>query len=82
MKCPKYIPSVRASDKVRVQEKQNTPGSKTSVNKEVALKPALCASFHGESWYKCPTCGESFEFYDAFFNGSRCPHCKQHLDQS
>ena len=32
------------------------------------VKRAFCAaSFHGETWYKCPFCNGSFEFYDTQF---------------
>ena len=40
------------------------------------------ASFHGESWYKCPHCNKSFEFYEAWNHWGvaksiyRCPRCK------
>lgn len=46
------------------------------------------ASFHGEDWYKCPNCGEQFEYYDAYheWHGFKkadeprtyiCPKCKK-----
>lgn len=25
------------------------------------------ASFHGETWYKCPHCGHCYEYYDLQF---------------
>ena len=35
---------------------------------KVIEKALLCAFFHGESWYKCPYCDKSFEFYDTQFS--------------
>lgn len=46
-------------------------------SKGVAVRPIPGASFHGESWYNCPTCGNSFEFYSAYHNGKRCQKCGQ-----
>lgn len=36
------------------------------------------ASFHGETWYMCPYCEKSFEFYDV--RNNQCPHCKNKID--
>lgn len=47
------------------------------IDKDTAVNARLEASFHGESWFRCPTCKGAFEFYQAFFNKSRCPHCGQ-----
>ena len=30
-------------------------------------RPIFGDSFHGETWYKCPQCGEAYEFYDTVF---------------
>jgi len=30
-------------------------------------RPIPGADFHGESWYQCPKCGNTFEFYDTQF---------------
>lgn len=30
-------------------------------------KPIFGGCFHGECWYKCPWCGEAFEYYDTVF---------------
>jgi hypothetical protein len=35
-------------------------------------------SFHGETWYMCPYCEKSFEFYDA--RNNKCPHCKSKIE--
>lgn len=46
------------------------------------------AYFHGEDWYKCPNCGEQFEYYEAYYErcGFKradeqrtyiCPKCKK-----
>lgn len=32
--------------------------------KDTPMKPESGASFHGESWSKCPRCGKSFEYWD------------------
>lgn len=50
--------------------------------KDIAVIPIFCSYFHGETWYKCPTCERSFEYYDAFFNEHRCPYCGQLINQS
>lgn len=42
---------------------------------EDVVTPFLTASFHGESWYACPICKKSFEYYQAV--NSRCPNCNQ-----
>ena len=32
------------------------------------IPDAKCeASFHGELWFRCPHCNESFEYYDGVF---------------
>lgn len=41
-------------------------------------KPMFMTSFHGETWYRCPYCKESFEFYEV--RNDRCPHCKNNID--
>lgn len=30
-------------------------------------RPSFGACFHGETWYMCPRCGRSFEYYDTVF---------------
>lgn len=38
------------------------------MNDKAEVKKALFeAYFHGEQWFKCPHCGRSFEYFDAFF---------------
>ena len=34
---------------------------------ENVLTPMSGACFHGECWYRCPKCKETFEFFDAQF---------------
>lgn len=35
---------------------------------DIEVKSAVGqTAFHGESWYKCPHCGQSFEFWDTRF---------------
>ena len=36
-------------------------------NEREIKKPYFQTSFHGETWYKCPYCGKSFEYFDAVF---------------
>lgn len=41
-------------------------------------------SFHGETWYKCPHCGKSFEYWDTVyergFKHTTDPHKFLHLE--
>ena len=30
-------------------------------------RPIFEAAFHGETWYRCPRCNKTFEFYDTKF---------------
>lgn len=34
---------------------------------ENVKRPLSGACFHGECWYKCPKCGNAFEFFDTHF---------------
>ena len=36
-------------------------------NEEDVKSPISGPCFHGECWYKCPWCGEAFEYYDIVF---------------
>lgn len=50
----------------------------TPIEDEKPKKAVVCASFHGETWYMCPYCEKSFEFYDV--RNNQCPHCKSEID--
>ena len=43
-----------------------------------AVEPISGESFHGESWYICPNCKQSFEFYDTQFEHG-FKKCGDHL---
>lgn len=46
---------------------------------EKEVVPFHMAYFHGEDWYKCPSCGGNFEYFQAFFNENKCPNCGQKI---
>lgn len=39
----------------------------SSYNKNEIKKAKFQTSFHGEIWYRCPFCNESFELFDTKF---------------
>lgn len=50
-------------------EQEPEPGKEIAeANKDKPICPHYGESFHGETWYNCPTCGKSFEFYSASIN--------------
>ena len=38
--------------------------SQTEKTENDIKKPIFGASFHGETWYRCPKCDKAFEFFD------------------
>ena len=45
---------------------ENYVGKHLKMSKDIK-RPMSVASFHGESWYKCPKCKKNFKFYDTQF---------------
>lgn len=39
----------------------------TIYNNESVKEAIGQASFHGETWFKCPHCGRAFEFFEAVY---------------
>lgn len=35
---------------------------------EIPKRAIAGESFHGESWYRCPWCNSSFEFYETWYS--------------
>ena len=40
------------------------------------------AFFHGESWFKCPECKFTFEFYEAIYESNGIKKAPEYSDES